>query len=85
MKNNVVDMLEELQALDARQLETAQIKTRPVRFAKGDKIALRQLETLFGVLFLSYSSGGPSSQQCRMASLSAPCILTGLSRQRYIM
>ena len=69
MKNNVVDMLEELQALDAGQLETAQIETRPVRFAKGDIIALRQLETLFGVLFPSYSSGGPSSQQCRMVYL----------------
>ena len=36
---NAVDMLEELQASDAGQLETAQIETRPVRFAEGDVLA----------------------------------------------
>ena len=39
-------MLEELQALDAGQLETAQIETRPLRFAEGDSSRLKtQLET----------------------------------------
>ena len=32
-------MVEELQALDAGQLETAQIKTHPVRFAEGDVVS----------------------------------------------
>ena len=50
---NAVDMLEELQALDAGQPERAQIETRPARFEKGDVVAL----------FPSYSSGGPSSQE----------------------
>ena len=35
-------MLEELQALDAGQLETAQIDTRPVRFGEGDVVGLNQ-------------------------------------------
>ena len=34
-------MLEELQALDVGQLETAQIETRPLRFAEGDIVALK--------------------------------------------
>ena len=34
-------MLEELQAFDAGQLETAQIETRPVRFAEGHVVALK--------------------------------------------
>ena len=38
---NAVDMYEELQALDAGQPERAQIKTRSVRFAKGDAVALK--------------------------------------------
>ena len=38
---NAVDMFEELQALDAGQLETVQIETRPVRFAEGDVVALK--------------------------------------------
>ncbi|XP_068689956.1 uncharacterized protein [Montipora foliosa] len=38
---NAVDMFEELQALDAGQPERAQIETRPVRFAKGDAVALK--------------------------------------------
>ena len=33
-------MVEELQALDAGKLETAQIEARPVRFAEGD-VALK--------------------------------------------
>ena len=33
-------MVEVLQALDVAQLETAQIETRPVRFAEGD-VALK--------------------------------------------
>ena len=40
MKMHAVDMLKELQALDAGQLETAQIKTRPVRFEVEDVVAL---------------------------------------------
>ena len=45
-------MLEELQALDEGQLETAQIETRPVHFAEGDVVALkhnwkRYLESFF--------------------------------------
>ena len=38
---NTVDMLEELQASHVRQPETAQIETRPVRFAEGDVVALK--------------------------------------------
>ena len=34
-------MFEALQALDAGQLETAQIETRPVRFAEGDVLTLK--------------------------------------------
>ena len=34
-------MHEELQAFDAGQLETAQIETRPVRFAEGHVVALK--------------------------------------------
>lgn len=34
-------MLEELQAFDAGQLETAPIETRPVRFAEGDIVVLK--------------------------------------------
>ena len=34
-------MLEELQVLDAGQLETTQIETRPVGFAEGDVAALK--------------------------------------------
>ena len=34
-------MNEELQAFDAGQLETAQIETRPVRFAEGHVVALK--------------------------------------------
>ena len=37
---NAVDMLEELQASQIGQPETAQIETRPVRFAEGDVVAL---------------------------------------------
>ena len=33
-------MLEELQALDAGQIETAQIETHQVRFAEEDVVAL---------------------------------------------
>ena len=63
---NVVDMLEELQALDAGQPETAQIETRPVRFSKGDVVALkhnwkRYLEPFFLAILqedLHCSNGG---------------------------
>ena len=57
-------MLEELQALDAGQLETAQIETRPVRFAEGDIVVLKHnWKCCIGSPFSSYSSGGPSPQQ----------------------
>ena len=48
-------MVEVLQALDVAQLETAQIETRPVRFAEGDVVALKHncMETLFRALFLA--------------------------------
>lgn len=63
---NVVDMLEELQALHAGQPETAQIETRPVRFSKGDVVALkhnwkRYLEPFFLAILqedLHCSNGG---------------------------
>ena len=53
---NADDMVEEpVQALDAGQLETAQVETRPVRFAEGDVVALKHncMETLFRALFLA--------------------------------
>ena len=39
--DNVVDVLEELQALDERQPDTPPVETRPVLFSKGDEVALR--------------------------------------------
>ena len=38
---NAVDMRQELQASHAGEPETAQIETRPVRFAEGDVVALK--------------------------------------------
>ena len=38
-KENAVDMLQELQASHAGQPETAQIETRPARFAEEDVVA----------------------------------------------
>ena len=76
-------MLEELQALDAGQLETAQTENRPVRFGEGDVVALKQnwksyLEAFFlAILWEDLIAA-------MMASMSAPCVLTGLNRQRKI-
>ena len=39
--DNVVDVLEELQALDEGQPDTPPVETRPVLFSKGDEVALR--------------------------------------------
>ena len=37
----MTDMLEELQALDEGQPERPPVETRPVRFSKGDVVALK--------------------------------------------
>ena len=58
---NAVDMLEELPA--SGQLETAQIKTRPVCFVEGDIVALKHSWKRYLEPFFSYSLRGPSSQQ----------------------
>ena len=60
---NAVDMLEEVPALDARKLETAQIKTRPVRLVEEDIVALKHSWKRYLEPFFSYSLRGPSSQQ----------------------
>ena len=78
-------MLEKLQVLNAGLLETAQIETRLVRFAEGDVVTLKHNSKLvllwepFSQLFL-----GRTFVAAMTASLSAPCVLTGLSRQREI-
>ena len=60
---NTVDMLDELQALDAEQPETTQTETRPVRFAEGDVVALKHnWKHYLEPFFPSCSSGGPSWQ-----------------------
>ena len=57
-------MVEEpVQALDAAQLETAQIETITVRFAERDVAALKHNWKRHLEPFPSYSTGGPSSQQ----------------------
>ena len=64
MRKDAVDMLKELLALDAGQLGTAQIETRPVRFAEVDVVALKHnwKRYLEPSVFPSYSSRGASLQ-----------------------
>ena len=74
---NTVDMLEELQASHAGQPETAQIETRPVRFAEGDVVALkhnckRYLELFFLAILredLHRSSDGIFERNMRISWL----------------